>query len=295
MKDNATYDLVTKSGNPLKLKGLIDMIVMAQTEHQYYAKTIHEQEKGLLEFVQGNLTNAQYYKKISNRISVDKSVGITRIHKVTVKATAKKLFTKKVEGLNEDELHQAEEMAEGSYLAYLMIMNSSTQYDELKVSLADDYAKGKDTYPKNRQETLCLLDAFIKTAALRVILSEGTSFASIAAKPSSKQSSEEYWKAKECYKCGEKGHPARKCPNDDKDAKKKKGKGKSKAKDDEYDNESKASKQSYKSARSKSSKKSQDSSFEKERAKLMANTEYTMAQLKEEYDISDCSDDEISH
>jgi hypothetical protein len=84
MKNDPAYDGVTKSSNPLKLKGLIDKIVMAQTEHQYYAMTIHEQEKGLLGFVQGNMTNAQYYKKISNRISVDKAVGITRIHKPAV-------------------------------------------------------------------------------------------------------------------------------------------------------------------------------------------------------------------
>jgi Zinc knuckle len=232
------------------------------------------------------MTNAQYYEKISNRISVDKAVGITRIHKVAVQAAAKKLFTKKVEDLKEEELHQAEEMAEESYIAYIMIMNSAAQHDKLKVSLTDDYAKGQDTYPKNRHKALRLLDAFTKTAAPRTIVSEGTSFAT-AAKPSSKQSSEEYWKDKECYKCGEKGHPARRCPNDDKDKKKKKGK---KGKDgDDSDNESRSSKRSFKSAKSKSSK---GSSFEKERAKLMASTEYSMAQLKEEYDISDCSDDD---
>jgi hypothetical protein len=129
MKNDPIYDEVTKSGNPLKLKVLIDMIVMAQTEHQYYCKTIHELEKGLLGFVQGNLTNAQYYEKIGNRISVDKAVGITRIHKVAVQATAKKLFTKRVEDLTEEELHQAEDMAEESYIAYLMIMNSAAQHD----------------------------------------------------------------------------------------------------------------------------------------------------------------------
>jgi Zinc knuckle len=214
------------------------------------------------------MTNAQYYEKISNRISVDKAVGITRVHKVAVQAAAKKLFTKKVEDLNEEELHQAEEMAEESYIAYIMIMNSAAQHDKLKVSLTDDYAKGQDTYPKTRQEALRLLDAFTKTAAPRAIVSEGKSFAT-AAKPSSKQSSEDYWKDKECYKCGGPGHPARRCPNDDKN-KKKKGKN-GKGKDDDSDNESKSSKRSFKSAKSKSSK---GSSFEKERAKLLANTEY---------------------
>jgi hypothetical protein len=178
MKNDPIYDEVTKSGNPLKLKVLIDMIVMAQTEHQYYCKIIHEQEKGLLGFVQGNMTNnAQYYEKVSKRISIDKAVGITRIHKVAVQVTAKKLFTKKVEDLKEEELHQAEEMAEESYIAYLMIMNSTAQHDKLKVSLTDDYAKGQDTYPKCQQIALRLLHAFTKTATPRVIVSEGSSFA----------------------------------------------------------------------------------------------------------------------
>jgi Zinc knuckle len=70
-------------------------------------------------------------------------------------------------------------------------------------------------------------------------VSEGTSFAT-AAKPSSKQTSEDYWKDKECYKCGEKGHPARRCPNDDNDKKMKNGK--SKGKGDDSDNESKSAK-----------------------------------------------------
>jgi Zinc knuckle len=157
-----------------------------------------------------------------------------------------------------------------------MIMNSAAKHDKLKISLTDDYAKGQDTYPKTRQEALRLLDAFTKTAAPRAIVTEGKSFAT-AAKTSSKQSSEDYWKGKECYKCGEKGHPARRCPNDDKDKKKKSSK--SKGKGDDSDNESKSSRRSFKSAKSKSSK---GSSFEKERAKLMANTEYSMAQLKEE-------------
>jgi Zinc knuckle len=218
-------------------------------------------------------------------------VGITRIHKVAVQVTAKKLFTKKVDDLKEEELHQAEEMAEESYIAYLMIMNSAAQHDKLKVSLTDDYAKGQDTYPKSRQEALRLLDAFTKTAAPRAIVSEGSSFAT-AAKPSSKESSEEYWKDKECYNCGEKGHPARRCPNEGRDKNKKKGK--SKGKDEDSDNESKSSKRSYRSAKSNSSRKSHGSTFEKDRAKLMANIEYSMAQLKEEYDISDYSD-ELSH
>jgi hypothetical protein len=61
LKSDSAYDEVTKSGNPLRLKALIEKVVMAQTEHQYYANTILDQGRLLLGFVQGTMSNAQYY------------------------------------------------------------------------------------------------------------------------------------------------------------------------------------------------------------------------------------------
>jgi Zinc knuckle len=242
-------------GTPLRLKALIEKIVMAQTEHQYYAETMLDQEKILLGFGQGNMSNAQYYEKISNRINVDKSVGITRVHKVAVQAIANKQYSKKVEDLIVDELEKAEEAAEESYLAYIMIMNSSTEHNKLKTSsLADDYANGKDTYPKNRQDSLRLLDTFTRNATPRAIETEGSSFATMK-KPNKKEQDEAYWKDKECYNCGETGHPARECPNKDAKSKKSKDtKGKGKPKDDKSDEDSVESKKSTKSNKSKSSR-----------------------------------------
>jgi hypothetical protein len=173
LKSDSAYDKVTKSGNPLRLKALIEKVVMAQTEHQYYAKTILDQEKLLLGFVQGTMSNAQYYEKMSNRINVDRSVGITRVHKVAVQAIANKQYSKKVEDLTAEELEMAKEAAEEGFIAYIMIMNSSTEHNKLKTSLADDYAKGQDTYPKNKQDALRLLDTFTRNAPPRVIESEG--------------------------------------------------------------------------------------------------------------------------
>jgi hypothetical protein len=59
LKSDSAYNEVTKSGNPLRLKALIEKVVMAQTEHQYFAKTILDQEKLLLGFVQGTMSNAR--------------------------------------------------------------------------------------------------------------------------------------------------------------------------------------------------------------------------------------------
>jgi hypothetical protein len=110
---------------------------------------------------------------MSNRINVDRSVGITRVHKVAVQAISNKQYSKKIEDLTSEELEKAEEAAEEGYLAYIMIMNSSTEHNKLKTSLADDYAKGQDTYPKNRQDALRLLDTFTRNAPPRAIESEG--------------------------------------------------------------------------------------------------------------------------
>jgi Zinc knuckle len=164
-----------------------------------------------------------------------------------VQAIANKQYSKKVEDLTAEELEKAEEAAEEGYLAYIMIMNSSTEHNKLKTSLADDYANGQDTYLKNRQDALCLLDTFTRNAPLRAIESEGGTFATTK-KLSKKEQDEAYWKDKECYNCGETGHPARDCPNK-KEAKSKKDKdnkkGKTKPKDDTSDEHSVESKKKH--------------------------------------------------
>jgi hypothetical protein len=45
------------------------------------------------------------------------------------------------------------------------------------VDLQNDFTTGDNCYPKNRQQTLHLLDKYSKTVFARAISSEGTSFA----------------------------------------------------------------------------------------------------------------------
>ncbi len=103
------------------------------------------------------------------------------------------------------------------------------------VNLLDDYTKGSDNYPQTRPQALMLMDHYSKSPTA-ITISEGTAFAQSGNKKKKvgdkekepeatkdpKDYDKEWWKDKECYKCGKKGHPASACSvkplsdNDDK-------------------------------------------------------------------------------
>jgi hypothetical protein len=92
---------------------------------------------------------------------------------------------------------------------------------------------GDNRYPKNRQQTLHLLDKYYsKTVMPKMTQSDGTSFVQKGGRgnrngagrgngPGKKGKGtlfdKEYWKGKECFKCNKKGHPSLHCPNADDD------------------------------------------------------------------------------
>jgi hypothetical protein len=158
------------------------------------------------------------------------------------------------------------------------------QHGNLKVDLQKDFTTGDNRYPKNRQQTLHLLDKYSKTVVARVTHSEGTSFAQKSGRGGGNRSingnekghdsstyDKKYWKDKECYKCHKKGRPAMHCPK--------------KPSDD--DNRSTAS------AASSVNKLKKDLNSTK-KAFTMVNTQ--LAQLKEaDSDISESEGEEASH
>jgi hypothetical protein len=91
------------------------------------------------------------------------------------------------------------------------------------VDLQNDFTTEHNHYPKNRQQTLHLLDKYSKNVVPKVTQSEGTSFAQKGGRVSGRsyngngkghESStydKKYWKDKECYKCHKMGHPATHC------------------------------------------------------------------------------------
>jgi hypothetical protein len=122
--------------------------------------------------------------------------------------------------------------AEERYVSYAFLRQSGNQHGNLKVDLQNDFTTGDNRYPKNRQQTLHLLDKYIKTDVAKLTQSEGTSFAQRSERGGGRgrggrsgngknhnNVDKEYWKDKTCYKCEKKGHTAKKCPkksnNDD--------------------------------------------------------------------------------
>jgi hypothetical protein len=91
--------------------------------------------------------------------------------------------------------------------------------------LQNDFTTGDNHYPKNRQQTLHLLDKYIKTVVAKVTHSEGTSLAQNGGRGGGNRSrsgngkghdsstyDKKYWKDNECYKIHKKWHPATHCP-----------------------------------------------------------------------------------
>jgi hypothetical protein len=111
--------------------------------------------------------------------------------------------------------------AEERYVSYAFLRQSGTQHGNLKMDLQNYFTTGDNLYPKNRQQTLHLLDKYSKTVVAKVTHSEGTSFAQKGGRGGGNRSSsgngkgrdsstydKKYWNDRECYKCHKKGHPA---------------------------------------------------------------------------------------
>jgi hypothetical protein len=115
--------------------------------------------------------------------------------------------------------------AEERYISYSFLRQSRTQHGNVKVNLQNDFTTGDNRYPKNRQQTLHLLDKYSKTVVAKVTHSEGNSFIHKGGRGGGDRSSsgsgkgrdsstydKKNWNDKECYKCHKKGHPATHCP-----------------------------------------------------------------------------------
>jgi hypothetical protein len=110
-------------------------------------------------------------------VDVGESIGVTCQHKVILDYVAQELYTKSFTDLEAVEQKLARDDAEERYVSYAFLQQSEAQHGSLKVDLQNDFTTGDNLYPKNRQQTLHLLDKYSKTVVTRVTQSEGTSFA----------------------------------------------------------------------------------------------------------------------
>jgi hypothetical protein len=67
-----------------------------------------------------------------------------------------------------------EDDAEERFISYAFLRQSGTQHGNLKVDLQNNFTIGENRYPKNRQQTLHLLDKYSKTVVMpKMTPSEG--------------------------------------------------------------------------------------------------------------------------
>jgi hypothetical protein len=119
-------------------------------------------------------------------------------------------------------------LARERFMAFGLLKTAGASHDKIKSDLSDDYTKVSDNYPVTPQQTLLLLDKYSKKLTLVTPL-EGTSFFQKGKKGDGKKSGgdkvkfdKEFYKDKECFRCGKKGHPKAACtvkltPADDDD------------------------------------------------------------------------------
>ena len=109
-------------------------------------------------------------------MDVREVIGMTRQHKVILEYVAQELYTQTFSALTEAEQTVTHEDAEERYLSYACLSQSGTQHGNLKVDLQNEFTTGDNQYPKNRQQTLHLLDKYIKKVVQRKTQSKRTAF-----------------------------------------------------------------------------------------------------------------------
>ena len=226
MKQDEDWTTTSTSNDPLTLYRLIEKTILAQTEDQYPFATVYDQEMALYGFRQEKLTNAQWYERFNTKVDVSEAIGVTHIHKVLLEHVAQETHTTTFDNITDDQKAAVRIDAEERYLSYIFLRQSGNQHKNLKTDLQNDFTTGDDRYPKTRQATLHLLDKYSKSVVATATQSEGVAFVQRSGKAGKggnqgagidpkKPYDKEYWKDKDCFNCGEKGHPASHCTKKD--------------------------------------------------------------------------------
>ncbi len=78
MKQDATWQTVSDSYDPLKLLKLIEKYILKQSDNQYKIGIVIEQLKLLLTYRQDDgVTNTAYYDRFKTRVDVAEHIGVS--------------------------------------------------------------------------------------------------------------------------------------------------------------------------------------------------------------------------
>jgi hypothetical protein len=162
MKKDTDWNTMSIWYDPLTLYRLIERTVLAQTEYHYPFATVYDQELSFYSFKQQNLSNPQWYERFNTKVDVIGSIGVTGQHKVLLEYVSQESYTRAFMDLGAMEQQLVIDNDEERYVSYAFLRKSGTQHGNLKVDLQNDFTTGDNLYPKNRQQTLHLLDKYSK-------------------------------------------------------------------------------------------------------------------------------------
>jgi hypothetical protein len=127
--------------------------------------------------VKESLSNKQWSERFNTKVDVGDAIGVTHHQKVLLEYVAQELHNQAIGDLSAVEQLLVRDEAEEHLVSYAFLSQSRTQHGKLNVDLQNDFTTGDNRYPKNRQQTLNLLDKYSKTLVARATPSESTSFA----------------------------------------------------------------------------------------------------------------------
>jgi hypothetical protein len=129
------------------------------------------------------LGNNTYYDKFSNQVKV---ANVTGIHWAGINCLNWVIENfkefKAHKGINYGDLKkdaqaQVCEKTEQLYHGYIMTHHSAKSNDKFKMDLYNNFTVGTNNYPKSPQESLRLLDQYLKQADVQAMQPQGHSFA----------------------------------------------------------------------------------------------------------------------
>jgi hypothetical protein len=251
MKQDADWQTVSDSFDPLKLLKLIEKYILKQSDNQYKIGIVIEQLKLLLTYRQDDgVTNTAYYDRFKTRVDVAEHIGVSFDNPVLWDLRSQELYSMDFVSLADaTKESKVKDDVKQAFLAYLFFINSNDKkHSQLKKTVANDHAKGDiEAYPSSCHAALTLMNDFkpLVIEGTAPVAAQGTAFAqkkgpgTVGTNPGTECNyNKEYFKDKECHNCGKKGHPARCCTQ------------KKKASDGSGDDKSTSSNKSSKSIKS---------------------------------------------
>jgi hypothetical protein len=173
LKQDADWQAVSDSFNPINLLKLIEKFILKQSNCQCKIGIFFEQLKLLLVYRQDDgVKNAVHYDRFKTRVDVAEHTGVSFDNPVLWDWKSQELYSTDYELLldivNEAKVNEDVKQA---FSAYLFFINSNNKkHSQLKKTTANDHARGNtEAYPSSCHAALTYMKDF-KPLVVRVLL-----------------------------------------------------------------------------------------------------------------------------